>query len=269
MTTKKADTPASATAAEDASAARPRPRRAPRAEERQRDAERSRALLLDAALEEFARHGLAGARVQDIAARAGVNKQLISYYFGGKDGLYRELQREWAEREALFAEETTPFEEVAVHYLERGLADPRPARLAIWRGLAGDEQHTPEEASAIGTDLERLRRARERGEISADLDPGFLRLAVMGMVMAPIVMPHTAREATGLDPRSPEFRELYGEQIRLLLRQLTTAGQAGPKESGQPGPEEAGAGDATDASARTGRRGRPATTAPGSARGSG
>lgn len=223
MTTKKAGISAPATAApEDASAARSRPRRAPRADERQRDAERSRALLLDAALEEFARHGLAGARVQDIATRAGVNKQLISYYFGGKDGLYRELQREWAEREALFTEENTPLEEVAVQYLERGLADPRPARLAIWRGLAGDDQHTPEEASAIDTDLDRLRRAGERGEFSPDLDTGFLRLAVMGMVMAPIVMPHTAREASGLDPRSPEFRERYSEQIRLLLRQLAT-----------------------------------------------
>ncbi|MEU5420054.1 TetR family transcriptional regulator [Streptomyces sp. NPDC001407] len=237
MTTKKAgaaaapeDTPA--TAAPEDTPARPRPRRAPRAEERQRDAERSRALLLDAALEEFARHGLAGARVQDIAARAGVNKQLISYYFGGKDGLYRELQRGWAEQEAMFTEENTPLEEVAVQYLERGLADPRPARLAVWRGLAGDDQHTPEEASAIGTDLERLRRARERGEISDDLDTGFLRLAVMGMVMAPIVMPHTAREATGLDPWSPEFRERYSEQIRLLLRQLATTDPGSARGSG-------------------------------------
>ena len=35
-----------------------------------------------------ARQGLAGARVNDIADRAGVNKQLISYYFGGKEGLF-------------------------------------------------------------------------------------------------------------------------------------------------------------------------------------
>ncbi|MBT2383940.1 TetR family transcriptional regulator [Streptomyces sp. ISL-11] len=210
---------------------RPRPRRAPKTEERRRDAERSRKLLLDAALEEFAQHGLAGARVQDIAARAGVNKQLISYYFGGKDGLYRELQREWAEREALFVEEYAPLEEVAVRYLERGLADPRPARLAIWRGLSGDSQEIPEETSAITADLARLHRARERGEISPDLDPGFLRLAVMGMVMAPIVMPQIAREASGLDPRSAEFQERYGEQIRRLLRHLSAPKETEPKET--------------------------------------
>ncbi|UQI46983.1 TetR family transcriptional regulator [Streptomyces sp. HU2014] len=219
MTTKRSRPGAAPEATEPPD--RPRPRRAPKTEERQRDAERSRKLLLDAALEEFAGHGLAGARVQDIAERAGVNKQLISYYFGGKHGLYRELQREWAEREALFAEEYAPLEEVAVRYLERGLADPRPARLAIWRGLSGDTQEIPEETSAITADLARLHRARERGEISADMDPGFLRLAVMGMVMAPIVMPQIAKEASGLDPSSPEFQEQYGEQIRRFLRHLS------------------------------------------------
>jgi AcrR family transcriptional regulator len=47
------------------------------------------ARLLDAALIEFAAAGPAGARTQRIAAAAGVNKQLIHYYFQTKDGLYR------------------------------------------------------------------------------------------------------------------------------------------------------------------------------------
>lgn len=45
--------------------------------------------LLDAALHEFAEHGLGGARTQRVANRARVNKQLIHYYFRTKDGLYR------------------------------------------------------------------------------------------------------------------------------------------------------------------------------------
>ena len=65
-------------------AGRGRPRRAPPPEERQRDAHRSRQLLLAAALEEFAARGFAGARVQDIANRAGINKQLITYLHSGK-----------------------------------------------------------------------------------------------------------------------------------------------------------------------------------------
>ena len=44
--------------------------------------------LLDAALHEFALHGKGGGRTQRVASRAGVNKQLIHYYFGTKNGLY-------------------------------------------------------------------------------------------------------------------------------------------------------------------------------------
>jgi AcrR family transcriptional regulator len=45
--------------------------------------------LLAAALPEFAAHGQAGARTDRIARLARVNKQLIHYHFGNKDGLYR------------------------------------------------------------------------------------------------------------------------------------------------------------------------------------
>jgi len=44
--------------------------------------------ILDAARAEFAEHGYAGARVDRIAARAGLNKQLIYYYFRSKAGLH-------------------------------------------------------------------------------------------------------------------------------------------------------------------------------------
>src|SRR5699024_3346234 len=52
------------------------------------DAEQTRQELLTAATEEFAEHGLAGARVDRIAAAAGVNKQRIYGHFGGKDELF-------------------------------------------------------------------------------------------------------------------------------------------------------------------------------------
>ena len=53
-----------------------------------RDPERTRAAILAAAVEEFAAHGLGGARVDRIAARAGANKRMLYYYFGDKDGLF-------------------------------------------------------------------------------------------------------------------------------------------------------------------------------------
>ena len=53
-----------------------------------RDPVATRHKLLTAARREFASSGLAGARVDEIAARAGVNKQLVYHYFGDKDALY-------------------------------------------------------------------------------------------------------------------------------------------------------------------------------------
>jgi TetR/AcrR family transcriptional regulator len=53
-----------------------------------RDPAATRKKLLTAARREFANSGLAGARVDEIAARAGVNKQLVYHYFGDKDAMY-------------------------------------------------------------------------------------------------------------------------------------------------------------------------------------
>ncbi len=59
-----------------------------RGKPRRRDPAATRQKLLTAARHEFARNGLAGARVDEIALRAGVNKQLVYHYFGDKDALY-------------------------------------------------------------------------------------------------------------------------------------------------------------------------------------
>jgi AcrR family transcriptional regulator len=53
-----------------------------------RDPERTRARILEAARIEFTRRGLGGARVDQIAARAGSNKRMIYYYFGNKEALF-------------------------------------------------------------------------------------------------------------------------------------------------------------------------------------
>ncbi len=54
----------------------------------QRDPGRTRAKILEGALQEFARHGLGGARVDRIAERADANKRMIYYYFGSKEALF-------------------------------------------------------------------------------------------------------------------------------------------------------------------------------------
>lgn len=53
-----------------------------------RDAERTREQILSAAAKEFADSGLGGARVDRIAAEAGVNVRMLYYYFSSKDDLF-------------------------------------------------------------------------------------------------------------------------------------------------------------------------------------
>lgn len=52
-------------------------------------ADLTRARILEAAIRQFSQNGLAGARTEQIAEEAGVNKALLYYYFRGKDELYQ------------------------------------------------------------------------------------------------------------------------------------------------------------------------------------
>lgn len=61
-------------------------------------AEQARARILDAAVSEFSENGLAGARTEQIAEAAGVNKALLYYYFKGKDALYAAALESVAQR---------------------------------------------------------------------------------------------------------------------------------------------------------------------------
>jgi len=61
-------------------------------------------LLIKAAKKKFAQHGYSGAKVKEIAKEAGVNISLISYHFGGKDGLYRACLEPFGKERLAFAE---------------------------------------------------------------------------------------------------------------------------------------------------------------------
>ncbi|WP_327119747.1 TetR family transcriptional regulator [Nocardia sp. NBC_01730] len=194
--------------------------RSPDPGNRVRDAERTKRCLLEAAFDEFAARGYAGARVGDIAERAGVNKQLITYYFGGKEGLYQAIRQRWLEREATFADPALPLTEVVTNYLCHALRDPRGTRLLMWQGLS-DEAPSIDQQPIVEADLVITRRRRERGEIAADLDPAAFQLAVMGMVVAPLLLSAQVRELFAMDVQSAEFEQHYGEQLRRILSHLT------------------------------------------------
>jgi AcrR family transcriptional regulator len=209
------------------------PRRAPSPERRQRDAARSRKRILDAAIEEFSTRGYAGARVADIADRAGVNVQLITYYFGGKQGLYGALERSWESEEAVFAAPEMPFPAVIRAYFDAVYRYPPQARLLIWQALgdgpdgAADALQRASMAAAVAD----IRRRQESGELSKDVAPAIILVVLWAAVMAPVTMPRAVLEACGADFDSPEFRTRFVSQLARLFAGPWPA----PASSDQPG----------------------------------
>jgi AcrR family transcriptional regulator len=194
------------------------PRRSPAPDERRRDAERTRRALLDAARAEFAAKGLAGARVSAIAERAGVNKQLISYYFGGKQGLYQALMDQWLAQEATLDEPGIDLAELVLRYLKIGHEQPDLQRIFIREML--DENTSEVEHEPDSADLQALRARQAAGEFAADFDPGFVLLAMQAIVVAGVVFPRDVKRYLGLDPSSPEYLDHVGAQLRLLVEHL-------------------------------------------------
>ncbi len=66
----------------------------PKTKPRKRDADATKGRILAAAKSEFARLGLGGARVDEIAERAKTNKRMIYHYFGGKEDLFQVVLEE-------------------------------------------------------------------------------------------------------------------------------------------------------------------------------
>src|SRR5688572_7940481 len=65
-----------------------RAKKSGRSPTRTQDPDGTRQNIIEIASQEFALNGLAGARIDEIAARTRSSKRMIYYYFGDKDGLY-------------------------------------------------------------------------------------------------------------------------------------------------------------------------------------
>ncbi|RZQ61946.1 TetR family transcriptional regulator [Amycolatopsis suaedae] len=201
-----------------------KPRRSPKPHERQRDPERTRRLILDAAAAEFAAHGFAGGRIAAIAARAGVNQQLISYYFDSKEGLYQALSEDWRQRQSQLVPPGTALDEQIRRYALEVLNNPDGVRLMAWGGLeyAGprnDPDHAPR-AERLRGSVDEVRALQEEGRLPADVDPAYLLIMLMAAAMATTTLPHVIEGLCGVDPRSPEFVNGYADQLAAVARHL-------------------------------------------------
>ena len=196
------------------------PRRSPAPEDRRRDADRSRRALLDAALAEFAAKGFEGARVGEIAgARAGVNKQLVSYYFDGKQGLYEAVLQRWYELEEEIAEPGISLGRGGGAATSRR-ATITPSSCGIWLRENLDQDPSTVAYEPDAPEVEDLRARQRAGEIADELDPAFIQLALQAIVMSGVIQPGEVKRFLGMDPSSREYLEYMDTQIRRLVRRL-------------------------------------------------
>ena len=174
----------------------PRPAPAPRAPEpRARDADRSQKDILDAALDEFAAHGLAGARMDRIAERAGVNKRLIYYYFESKESLFLAvLERAYegirTEERALSLSQVEPIEAIRrliAFTWNYYIAHPEFLTLLnsenlhrarhLRRSTKMHSMHSP----LVSTIADVLERGHKAGLFRAGVDPVQLYVSIAGL----------------------------------------------------------------------------------------
>ena len=196
------------------------PRRSPRAEERKRDPERTREKILDAAVIEFGEHGYAGARISAIAARAGVNQQLISYYFDGKEGLYRALMARWRIVSGDLNRPDIPISAVVGGFLRASVEQRSWSRLLAWQGLTEPDEAPAEPDPYFEAMVADVRRRQAEGEIASDLDPRYGLRVMFTAALAPTVIPHIVRRITGEAADSPEFLDTYADQLRRITEHL-------------------------------------------------
>ncbi|MFI0937604.1 TetR family transcriptional regulator [Streptomyces sp. NPDC021020] len=131
-----------------------------------RDAEATRRRLLDAATAEFAAYGIAGARVDRIAAEARSNKAQIYHYFGSKDGLFDAVFDEMCRR-TLDAVPIDPanLPEYAGRLHDSYAERPWVQRLATWYRLerAGSGVELPVVAESTRAKVRAIEEAQHAG----------------------------------------------------------------------------------------------------------
>jgi AcrR family transcriptional regulator len=196
------------------------PRRSPVPGARQRDPERSRAAILDAALVEFGERGFAGARTVAIANRAGVNAQLIAYYFDGKAGLYEAVTKHWQLKSVPLGRDELPLHEVVANFVRSNATNRAWARLMIWEGLNPAGTPSPEAGMSFAAMVDGLRGRQARGEIAKELDPATVLIVLFSAALAPVAMPQLAEGSMGHPADSEAFLGAYIDHLRTVVEHL-------------------------------------------------
>ncbi|WP_291055877.1 TetR/AcrR family transcriptional regulator [Herbiconiux sp.] len=194
---------------------------------RGRDADLTRALLLEAARRRFARDGYGSTTVRDIAADAGVNVALINRYFGSKEGLFEACISRVAEAFARPAEPGTTVERVLQRMIDSasGASNGEQAQmLLLLLRSSGDEHADGIRRSTLEGFARRLAEASGSGPDAVD-DHRFLLRAQIAMATALGLV--ILRSSTGLEPLTSASEEDLAGPLREVLTVLLEPGATG------------------------------------------
>ncbi|MEZ4654271.1 MAG: TetR family transcriptional regulator [Candidatus Eisenbacteria bacterium] len=166
----------------------------PKPSKRSRNPEQTKDALLAAAEELFSSRGLDGTRTDDIAKASGVNKAMISYYFGGKDGLYAAVlstnMDPALESLARLRESTRPAPEKLADFIrifgELHMEKPRFSEMLFRELLSGgvnlDRNALPRFLEVFGTLRAILEQGRAEGTLR-EIPIIHAHLSIMGGLM--------------------------------------------------------------------------------------
>ena len=170
----------------------------------------ARGQLLAAAKGLFARKGLSGTTIRDIANAANVNSSMISYYFEGKEGLYKACIEEIAQNSLMMAERVlttagneTEFKVRLQMFLDQIFAlflDDRDTGLILMREF--DRLHSPAEKifresflKILNMLIDFFKQGQKAGVIAADRDPATLASLLFGCLTSQMRMDHLLRNS--------------------------------------------------------------------------
>ena len=150
---------------------------------RTRDPEAKRQRLFEAALTEFATYGVAGARVDRLAKRAGISPGLVYSFYESKERLFDGV----FERIVDLAVSTVPIDadhlpEYAARLYDAGLQHPEVARFMTWYHLERGEAAMPDVVIAsMGQKVATIKDAQRRGTVTAAMPAGQILALVLAI----------------------------------------------------------------------------------------
>ncbi|AGL15821.1 TetR family transcriptional regulator [Actinoplanes sp. N902-109] len=165
-----------------------------------RDPEATKARLLRAATDEFATHGIAGARIERIAVAAQANKALVYAYFGNKEGLFEAVLD--THIGTLLAEVPFTADDLpgyAGRLFDYLLDHPHQLRLATWHRMeqGADKRNPAELNSSLEHNAQLIAAAQQQGAVPATFSPADLLVFTLALSSAwmpgsPTAMPRAA-----------------------------------------------------------------------------